>query len=185
LKEKLPFKFPTQDSYPFLATLERKYQEVIWSEEFSALTELIENDLDGYLEIVKENLQEFILMRDSEDVSILEYLVFADDLEYVESKSLNEYTGEEMVQKRIKPTPLAMNRALKVIESKIQGHESIIKTPETLLANYFWEEQLDEDHADYVEKSLLGYLEDLPGPSAFHSSTVHIRVMLCQSCAWI
>jgi len=162
LNKKAPFKFPTQDSYPYLAGLENEYQEVIWSGEYSSLFELIENDFDEYLEIVKENLKELMLLRDSKDVSIIEYLPFAEDLEYVESKSLNEYTGEEMIQKEIKPTPLAMDRALKIIESKIQEHESIIKNPKNLLANYFWEAQLDEDHADYAEKSLLGYLDDLP-----------------------
>jgi len=112
----LPIKFPTQDSYPFLATLENKYQEVIWSVEYSTLTVLIDNDFDGHLQVVKKKHQELITMRDSEDVSILEHLTFANDLEYVESKWLNEDTGEEIVQKEIKPTPLAMERALKVIE---------------------------------------------------------------------
>jgi hypothetical protein len=162
LSRKLPIKFPTQDSYPFLATLENKYQEVIWSVEYSILTEQIDNDFDEYLEVVKKKFQELIYLRDTENVSILEYLPFAEDLEYVESKSLNENTGEEVVQREIKPTPLAIERAIKVIEGKIQEHESIIKNPETLLSNYFWEVQIDEDHAHYVEKSLLGYLEDLP-----------------------
>jgi hypothetical protein len=162
LSRKLPIKFPTQDSYPFLATLENKYQEVIWSVEYSILTELIDNDFDEHLQVVKKKHQELISMRDSEDVSILEHLTFANDLEYVESKWLNEDTGEEMLQKEIKPTPLAIKRALEVIQSKIQEHESIIKNPEDLLTKYFWEAQLNEDHADYVEISLLGHLEELP-----------------------
>ncbi len=159
---KLPIKFPTHDVYPFLATLENRYQEVIWSAEYSTLTELIDKDFDEYLEVVKKKFQELVSLRDTKNVSILEYLPFAEDLEYVESKSLNEETGEELVQKQIKPTTLAMERALKVIEAKIKELGSIIKNPEKLLSNYFWEAQLDEDQADYFEKSLLGYLEDLP-----------------------
>ena len=162
MKEKWPFKFPTKDTYPFLTTLENTYQEVIWLGEYSTLTELIENEFVEHLEVVKKKLQELISLRDSGDVSILEYLPFAEDLEYLESKLLNEDTGEEIDQKEIKPTTLAMGRALKIIECKIQEHESVIKNPENLLSNYFWEIQLDQDHADYVEKSLLGYLKDLP-----------------------
>jgi hypothetical protein len=79
LNKKAPFKFPTQDSYPYLAGLENEYQEVIWSGEYSSLFELIENDFDEYLEIVKENLKELMLLRDSKDVSIIEYLPFAED----------------------------------------------------------------------------------------------------------
>jgi hypothetical protein len=67
----LPFKIPTADSYPFLCTLEDKYQEVIWAAEYASHVEMGAKDFDEYLQQIQDHLSEVIADRDSDSDAIL------------------------------------------------------------------------------------------------------------------
>jgi hypothetical protein len=162
LEEKYSFKFPGQDSYPFLATLEIEYQEVIWSNEYERHENIIREDFEGYLEVAQDHLQALINDLNSEDDSILNYLPFDENLDYEEQVTVNEYTGEKIIKRNLKPSTSAKASATKIVETMINELNDVVKNPEKFLATYFWEIQLDEDHADFNEKFLLGYLEDMP-----------------------
>jgi hypothetical protein len=158
----LPFKIPTADSYPFLCTLEDKYQEVIWAAEYASHVEMVEKDFDEYLQQIQDHLSEVIADRDSDSDAILRYVSFDQSFQSIDKEHINEFTGETIISRTIAPTQAARQQGLQVVAGLINEYEAVLKNPKGLLADYFWEAQLSHDHADYVEKNLLGYLADLP-----------------------
>ena len=159
VKLDLPFKLPPKDLWPFLCTLEKKYQESIWISDYESYRKTVEEAFDENLQRINDYLKEAVVDRDSGSDAILNYI----DFDYESDESyINEFTGERVVTKDTKVIVAARKEALEVINRLIDACTAILKDPRNLLVDFLWESQIVEIHSDYSEGLLLKHLEELP-----------------------
>jgi hypothetical protein len=164
----LNFEVPTDDSYPFIATLAKNLQEVIWEKEFQVhLVEVAENYEDE-LEYLKKDLAD--LKDDRETDEVFKYLNYdeEDDTdkepesnEFEIVKGVNPYTGESIRVKAKKYSKEERSAALAIVDDLIKEHEEVLIDPKARLATYLWDCQLNGHIPSSEEKRLLSHLESI------------------------
>ena len=159
LKVNLPFEIPNEDRFPFLSTLEGKYQEAIWLEEHENYIREIYEELEDHLQIIQDNLRIAESDLEANSESILEYLSEDDEFEFKSKISINEYTDEEVVTKNIELAGLPQERAIKRINELIDEYQDILRNPSVLIPEYFWKAEIWEGYYHSTEEELLGRLE--------------------------
>lgn len=155
----MSFKIPTSDTYPFLCTLDSKYQEIIWSNEYERHRSNVEEMFSEYLQQIKDNYSGLISHRESGANITLENSSDGKDLG---TEGINEFTGEKLQPKSLKDFDPGPHQDLHFISELIAEYEIVLRNPKELLVDYLWQIKLNEYQGDYIEKLLLRDLENLP-----------------------
>jgi hypothetical protein len=158
----LPFEIPSDDHFPFVSTLEEKYQEVIWLAEHALYVEDILEELGDYQQIIEDNLRGVESALNSDFDGMVDYLIANEEMKSEERISWNTLTEEEIASKIGKRSDWTNESALARIQKRVDEYQNILKNPRELVPEYFWETDLEEFHLSYREEFMLGHLADSP-----------------------
>jgi hypothetical protein len=166
----LDFEVPSNDSYPFLKTLDTNLQEAIWEKEYQLHLEYVTADFDDEMEYLTKDLAD--LKDDRETDEVFKYLEdYEDDdaedeidsHEFEVKKGINPYTGESILVKAKKYSEEERIEALAIVDALIKEHEEVLADPKSRLAAYLWDCQISGHLPATDEKRLLSHLVSFDG----------------------
>ena len=160
---KLSFEFPTNEFLPFIKTLDNKFQELIWKEEYEAHLENVAENFEEELGNLRIDLERLKENRKTE--KILNYLPEDEDenseLSNFTAERTNPYTGESLSPRPKTYSEAQRLEAIAIVDALIKEHEEIIADPKPRLAAFLWEYEVNEYHQASQEEYLLNHLNSI------------------------
>ena len=154
----LPFEIPSNDRFPFVSTLEEKYQEVIWLAVHALFVQEVLDEISDHKKYFEEQLRTAKSDLKSDAETILKYLPEDEESEYEVTVSRNEFTDEEIIKKVTLKSDSSLDRAKAQIHQIIDEYVEILKNPTELIPEYLWKEDLEEGYTFPQEEWYLGHL---------------------------
>jgi hypothetical protein len=158
----LPFEIPSNDRFPFVSSLDEKYQEAIWLAEHALYFEEISDELSDHKQIIEDNLRGAELVLNSDFDGIVDYLTANEELKTDERISWSTLSEEEIESKIMKRSDWTNESAIARIQKRINEYRDILKNPRELVPEYFWEAEIEEGYHFPQEQTLLAHLVNFP-----------------------